>query len=478
MKHTTWLLVGILIIAAFFRLYHLGVTPPGLYPDEAMDGNNALQAIATHHCQVFYPENNGREGLFMNIQAPFVETLGTEPWVLRLVSAIFGILTVWGMYFLGRELFSKKIGLLAAFLTATSFWHIMFSRISFRAITAPFFLVWASFFFLRSLQKKEHEKTGTWVMFAVLGGLSFGLGFYSYIAYRVAPALLLLFVPFFMKREHFWKAAALFVAAAFFTALPLGIYFMQHPADFFGRTSQVSVFKAASPLHDLALNIGKTLLMFNVRGDENWRQNFAGAPELFAPVGLLFIIGLIWSAWSIRKRDLRFPHLFLFLWFVLGSLPVVISNEGIPHALRSILLIPPVILWAAFGGVKLYEWLKARINTRVLFAGAVLCLVLFAAQAYVEYFAQWANNPNVPGAFGSDYVALGDLLNALPTSTPKYVIVQAGGVLVNGIPMPAATVMYVTDTYLPRDQAAKNIHYVLPDASSTIPQGAMTFILR
>ena len=52
---------------------------------------------------------------------------GNEPWALRGVSAIFGILTVLGVYLLTKELFpeNRKIALLAAFLIATSFWHIL-----------------------------------------------------------------------------------------------------------------------------------------------------------------------------------------------------------------------------------------------------------------------------------------------------------------------------------------------------------------
>ena len=35
---TLWLVVSILIIATFLRLYHTTELPPGLYPDEAMNG--------------------------------------------------------------------------------------------------------------------------------------------------------------------------------------------------------------------------------------------------------------------------------------------------------------------------------------------------------------------------------------------------------------------------------------------------------
>ena len=153
-KYFWWLLL-VVIIATFLRLYQLDAAPPGLYPDEAMNGNNALEALRTGEWRTYYPENNGREGLFINIQAIFLLAFGqNEPWVLRLPSALFGILTVLGLYFLAKELWGVRVGLLASFLLATSFWHIIFSRIGFRAIMAPLLAVWGFYFFLKAVRMR------------------------------------------------------------------------------------------------------------------------------------------------------------------------------------------------------------------------------------------------------------------------------------------------------------------------------------
>jgi hypothetical protein len=44
--------------------------------------------------------------------------------------------------------------------------------------------------------------------------------------------------------------------------------------------------------------------------------------------------------------------------------------------------------------------------------------------------------------------------------------------------MPAQTVMFITDTFEPEEQAAKNIHYVLPGDETGIPDGAIVVHLR
>jgi len=486
------LLALILIIAGGLRLYHLKELPPGLYPDEAMDGTNAQEALATNNFKVFYPENNGREGLFMNIQAGFLTLIKqNEPWVLRIPSALFGILTVLGLYFLGRELFSKKIGLLSAFLLATSFWHINFSRISFRAIMAPFFLVWALYLFLRAIRR--HEKLGESCIFAGLAGLFYGLGLYSYISYRVTPLLFLILIPFFAKQKSFWKITSVFVGIAFLTALPLGVYFLNHPADFFGRTTEVSVFSSASPVKALALNTVKTVGMLDFFGDWNWRHNFAGRPELFWPVGIMFWIGIILAIVAIKKKfhhgdehGFALPSVLLWSWLILAALPVVFSGEGIPHALRSILMLPALMILAAWGGTWAYDRIQdfARFSPnyerlrKIMKTGVWLILSLLVFEAYATYFVLWGNNKNVPAAFDADYVSVARQINALPAEIPKYVVVDAGGVLVRGIPMPAQTVMFITDTFVEASREAKNIHYVLPEDEAKVPPGVVKFYLK
>lgn len=58
-KHKVILiLLVILAVAGFFRLWGLETIPPGLYPDEAINGNQAISEAG----KIFYPENNGREG--------------------------------------------------------------------------------------------------------------------------------------------------------------------------------------------------------------------------------------------------------------------------------------------------------------------------------------------------------------------------------------------------------------------------------
>ena len=510
------LLFGIIIIATFLRTYHIQQYSPGLYPDEAMNGTNGLEANRTGDYKVFYPENNGREGLFINIQALTLKATGlNEPWVLRSVSTVFGTLTVLGVFFLAFELFSPPVALLSAFLTATSFWHLVFSRMGFRAITAPFWLVWGLYFLVKSLKRQRegagrtidsatnasssqpsvpnHTLYAIWSM--LLAGVVFGFGFHSYIAYRATPAIagfIVLVFWYYAYRQgwqkRFFTGIASFSLGFLIAIAPLMLYFAHNPADFLGRTSQVSVFSSVHPLQDLGLNILKTVGMFFFVGDWNWRHNFAGHPELFWPVSIFFLAGLVVSALAIvrvaRRRadetETRFAFGFgvCLVGLSVAALPVVISNEGIPHALRAILMIPMVMILAGAGGVALYEIAARYIPRKIVSVIAGIILVLLPIEAYRTYFVLWGPNPNTADAFAVGYVQMGDLLRTFPDSIPKYVIVRAGGVLVRGLPMPTQTVMFLTDTFGEEQQRLHNLYYVLPENENQIPPDSLVFELQ
>jgi hypothetical protein len=239
--------------------------------------------------------------------------------------------------------------------------------------------------------------------------------------------------------------------------------------------------------------------MFNWQGDFNWRHNLSGAPQLWWPVGILFVLGMIlalvlvfskktWepgatgreknvldSPVADRGSTFRFPILFLFAWLVLGALPEVLSNDGIPHALRSLLMVIPAVVFAAMGGIWIYEKIFAHWHPNVRIALLAVCIAAAIGATYATYFKTWAQNSNVPGSFNADYVAIGNAINRLPPDVQKYVIVYAGGVTDYGIPMPAMPVMYVTRSFVPdaaKQKFINHIHYLLPSEIDQIPAAA------
>jgi len=456
-KHIIALIV-IIALAVFFRFWQFTSIPPGLYQDEAMNGADALTSLKTGDYKVFYTNNNGREGMIVWLDALAIKLFGAAPAALRLFPAIAGVLAVLGLYFLAKALFGAEIALASSFFMAVSFWAINFSRIGFRAGLMLPFLIWSFYFLLRGFKLSEtasvnsrNQKSPISGIKAfldfIIAGILFGLGFYTYISFRFAPILALLaFGPIIFKKgaKKNLIGVLVFIAAAFLVALPMGLYFLNNPADFFGRASEVSIFSQNSPLRVLAINTAKTLGMFNIAGDFNGRHNYAGAPELFLPMGLLFLLGI----WLSVKR-FAFGNKFLLSWLAIFLLPNILTTEGNPHALRALGAMPAAMIFSGIGLVWLYKKIQNAIQLLRLKKETFLFLVVFlfftAAYNYNQYFNLWAFNPNTLSAFSYDQVQIAGYLNSLPKETEKYAIWDAADRATdNGLPVSAQTVYFLT----------------------------------
>ena len=469
-KNYSLILLLILAIGSFFRLWQLETIPPGLWSDEAINANQAISSPG----EIFYPENQGREGLFMNLIHLSFSVLGISIFSFRIVPAILGILTILGLYLLAKELFKNEhIALLSSFFLATSFWHINFSRIGFRAILVPFILVFVFYFLFLGFRKKSF-----WPFLA--SGIFFGLGFYTYIAFRVAVIILifvLIFWWFIYKKQGSQKKYFQFTIPCLFLifliALPICFYFLQNPSDFISRAEGVSVFAQDSnfPLSQFKaffISAGKHLAMFNIYGDPNWRHNFSGAPELFWPIGILFLIGLFLSIKKIfTKKSPALSYWTLVVWFLVMLLPGVLSYEGLPHSLRVIGVIPVVYIFAGIGGVFIFEKIKKFLKSPKLFyLVLIIFLVFITFSQFHKYFISWGQNEKVKEAFSQDLVEMGNYLKDTPLEIKKYVIIYGGD-------MPVETIKFILET----SKEKHEVNYILPTEISSIKIEKETIIL-
>lgn len=478
---TRFVLFAIVLVAIALRLTHLGAWPPGLYPDEAANGNDALQALAGSP-QLFYPANNGREGLFINLQALALWVIGLrEPWVLRLVSALAGILTVPGMYLLGKELWNRRVGLVASALLAGSFWHVTFSRVGFRAILAPLVLTYAVWALVAGIRRIRARQAHGWILSLLGGGLA-GLGLHTYIAFRaaglvfVATGIALVLETARTRRARAWKGLVAAGIAALVVAAPLLAYFATHPGSFSGRASQVSAFQEPHPAWTLARNVALEAGALVVRGDANWRHNDSGRPQIPFPWFVLFVAGAVTAATRLaRARGNDVPGIALVSMLAAGIAPAVISDEGMPHALRSIMAIVPVILLMALGTERAWTTLERRGWHRLgiaLAAGICAYGVIGTAIAYPRYMRK----PEVSAEFSASYLEAGRALLRRDLARPAYVIVPDGDTLIHGVPVAAQTSMFVSGIATPEQQERADVRYAT--TTEGIPANAQVFDLR
>lgn len=480
------LLLSILSIALFARVYQLDSIPGGLYPDEAMNGVDGLAAIESGDYKLFYPNNYGREGLFINLQALAVKNFGNTIPVLKFWSTIFGTLAVLGIYLLGKELFQRRAaGLIAAFLLATSFWAINFSRIGFRAIMVTFLLSFAFYFFFKGLRT---ERLRTFF----ISGLIFGLGLHTYVAYRLAPLILIAILPFLiLSYEHFlkrfWKHGLIFILGAFLTAAPLVFHFVTHPEELNSRTGAVSIFSPEINKGDFWGTFGKTLglslVKYNFWGDQNWRHNYPPYPILDPFTGIFFLAGFGYLVYDfVRLTGRRFrektrdPTLvraaFLLAFFFVMLMPEFLTEEGLPHALRAIGTQAPVFLMATWGILLLMKKAaQAHVGTRLVLYSLVFLTLFFGATINLgKYFVFFANSPEQHGAFNKNYRNISEYIRSLPAEKIKYIVPNGGGRMIdNGLPISAQSIVFLTHG------KAENVVFIEPD--TTLKMGNQNVII-
>ncbi len=434
-KHQQRLLIfGILLLATFARTWQITTLPGGLFPDQAANGEDAL-AILHGDLRPFYERGNGREALFFYLQATLIAIFGIKVWPMFLASALVGIGTVWATVAAGRRLFGTRAALFAALFLATNQWHVTISRTGFRAVLVPLFIALTLFFAAGVVRARTRpQRRGE----ALGAGVSYGLGWYSYIAYRAfTPVLCILGAllcireclrrPRFLGLRRYGRSLALAFIAAGLTALPLAWYFGAHPDAFLGRAGHVSVFNPdlneGDVVGTVTTIVKRSLLAFITRGDLNPRHNVPGFPFLSPLPATFLLVGLVVAA----RRALRhlhqlfvgrpsattLPSVLILLLALFMLVPAVVTAEGIPHGLRSIGEIPAVFWLAGIGAafvldrVRQFPSLSARRFTKGLLAAL---LVGTAVYDLALYFGVSASSPRFWYEYRSDLTTVTDII--------------------------------------------------------------------
>ncbi len=140
-KTSLILLILILLLAAFMRLYMIGKYMTFL-GDEGRDALVAL-GILQGHLTLLGPRASAGDfftgPIYYYMMAPFLWLFHLNPVGPAVMVALFGVATVALIYVIGKDFFDKKAGLIAAVLYAVSPLVITYSHSSWNPNTVPFF---------------------------------------------------------------------------------------------------------------------------------------------------------------------------------------------------------------------------------------------------------------------------------------------------------------------------------------------------
>lgn len=469
-KDKKYLLAIILLLASVLRFFDIWSNPKAMYGDEITMVYDAYSISQTTQDQkgekfpLVFQLGGARPPGYVYATVPFAAILGPTALAARLVSVLSGVGIVLLLYLLTYRLINKEVALIAALLGAISPWGISLSRGGFESNFALFLALLGVLIFIRGLKKP---------VWFILSSLVFAAAMQTYPTYRLTIPLLvilLIFVNFKLISKAFLRIKnsgkkinylliSLPVGILLFSFV-LSLYLMfsigERDRFFIVNVFQDTSLQAASQkvslersetglpkvinfiFHNRIIEAAGALsknyrdhfsleFLF-IGGDSNPRHNPAGMGEFLwiSPVLLVF-------AWrNLIKKQKRLLT-FMVIWILIT--PIASSLVGKAHALRSSLMLPPLLILSAVGisniikskgsflRIKKYLIAVLLIMVSVQFVFLIERIYILAPQMYSHF---WSYPAKVAAEFADknrhnfDWVILSNDIDNMEYAYPTY----------------------------------------------------------
>lgn len=369
------LIILIITLGAFLRLFWLDKYPPGVTGDEIQQGYSAYSILKTGKDEwgdflPIHPRGFGdyKPPLYTYLTIPFVGIFGLNVWGVRLPSAVAGILIIMVVYFLAKQLFNdEKIGIAASLLIAISPWSVQYSRVGFESNIGVLFFSMFVLFFLSSLKKNKFL-----ILSAVFGGLSL----FTYHSFKILTILFVLGLIIIYRKElsKFDKKWLLIAVGIFSVSILIIVYgFIFSGAG--RRASDAAIYspEAISPLREIQVNdplpqpwgrvINNRIFYIGSQFIQNYLGYFS-LTFLFLPhrsdatlfnlpgKGLLYIWELpllLLGLYLIISKQQGWKKVIL-LWLLLAPVPASLTKDFM-HTQRVQTFLPLISIISAYGMV-------------------------------------------------------------------------------------------------------------------------------
>lgn len=405
---TSKLLISILFLSFTLRFYQLGNIPASLNWDEVSNAYNGFSILNTGRDEYgsLLPLSNRsfddfKPPLYMYLNTISVGIFGSTSFAARLPSALFGFLATAVIYVLSKSIFvhserKETLSLISAFLLSITPWHLQLSRSGFEANLGIFLTLSTVSLFLIGIKKHA---------FLPVAALLAGLSLHSYHAQRFFIPIFLITLTIFFKKQIYiipkrYIILTLIIIAA--AAVPLIVIFpsgaltsrLQSSAV---ETTNLSVNEYIRNTPIMGIFNNKLFTTINVymqnylsnfspnflfiQGDGNLRHGLEKAgmfPLYFLPFFLIGIYNLL--------KNSNLGKTLILLWFLLAPLPSVPAIPA-PHAIRSSLMMIPVVLIVAIGAIY---FILQQTKNRILIALSVIVLSLSFINYLHNYYMHYA----------------------------------------------------------------------------------------
>lgn len=441
LKFKTLILVLIVALGLFLRVYKLGTIPPGLTWDEAALGYNAYSISQTLKDEYgnFLPLTlksfgDYKPALYAYLIIPFIWILGLTEVAVRLPSVVAGIGLILVVFLLIKHIFKNYwLALSCAFFTAISPISIQFSRAGWESNVALFLNVTGLYLFLKAIKKPKYF---------IFSALVFSLSLFCYQASKIfVPFILIGLFIFFRNQIKYTKPFIIGINLMAFALLAmLTSTFILGQSD---RLAAQNYFAYSRPEERIQTIVNEDnrpegsgefqflhgewwsfasgtferyLTYFSpdilfVKGDYSPRHS---VPDL----GILNLYGLIliplgfYLLWRRNESDKKI----IFFWLFTAAVPAVLSRDLI-SMVRALNLTFPWVILEGFGFYFLATKLASTFHVKNFIA--VASLLIFIAINITLFLDSYFIH--MPKEYSQDWLyGYKQAINSLPSDLSKY----------------------------------------------------------
>lgn len=330
------LLIAILVLGSIIRFYHIDFQ--SVWLDEIHTINEANPDVSLSELYQNIVNGEQMPPLYFYSVYFLFKIFGYTTMVVRMYSAILGIVSLYAIYKLGKEMMNKQIGLISSLLLCLNYFHLYYSQ---EARPYIFLLLFSilSFYSLVVFVKRPMRNTA--ILHGIFSALMINAHFFGLFA-LFAQYLILLFFLIVAEREN---RKQFFISSIISGVITLVLFL---PAlNIFLKITEIKEFWIPAPTLDAYTIIFK---------------EFFGNSEF-----LLSMIGIILLLYFIRlSKEKDFPirystiveNKFIFSFIVLVSwivivllIPIIRSYMSVPMIINRyfIVILPAIILLIAIG---------------------------------------------------------------------------------------------------------------------------------
>ena len=284
----------------------------------------------------------------------------TDEVAVRIPNVLAGTLTVIPLFLVGAAFFSRRVGLLAAFLWAVGVHAVFINQMAKEDTLLVFFLLWGIYFHWR-MKTTPDEAARRKRLFYLLSAACFGLLLASKYFPHFWGVTLLFFClhrrvnPGLYPPDRYGGRELLRYVAVMGAVFLLANPAILHPAvlaHIFSYTGQATVTHHGYVMFDHLFPNSIALTPF---GGTPWYFYLLSLAVKLPPLVLLAFVG--GTALCVRRWRAAGP-MFVLLWLLFWLVPF--SIVGVKFLRYQLSLMPVVYLAAAFGAFAAAEWIAAR----------------------------------------------------------------------------------------------------------------------